>query len=360
MQTKIFFDLSFIADNRVTGIERFALEIYRELEKQWPGQVIALLPKGGGALFPGGRSIELAFESKALNQMFGVPLVLIGSGPATVVFPSFAPSPLCALLSRKSMVRVVHDTVFWDRAQTLSLKAKVYLKPLEHWWMKRYRAVTTVSHYSKSRIIRHFPYLKNHISVVPNAVSPSLTHNVEVPPFQKFLLSVGTIEPRKNFEFLIRVFEILAVSDQTLQLVICGRPGWGFDSLIAAKDASHFSNRVHVLTSVTDAQLSGYYSHCCTFVFPSLEEGFGIPLIEAMFHGKAVVAANNSAITEIVEGAGLLVDGYVEEEWAEQIARSVARGEAAGVVAAATQRSRRYSWRLSAQEMKKVIENVAE
>jgi len=360
MQRKIFFDLSFIADRRVTGVERFALEIYRELEAQSPGEVVALLPNGEVGLFPGGRSIELAFKSKVLNQMLGVPMALARIGPATVVFPSFAPSPLCWLLRSKKMVRVVHDTVFWERAKTLSVKARLYLKPLEQWWMSRYGAVATVSHYSKSSIIRLFPYLKDRLSVVPNAVSPSVTHSSEVPSVGKFLLSVGTIEPRKNFEFLIRVFETLAESDHDLHLVICGRMGWGYESLMVAQRNSSFSKRILVFTSVTDAQLSGFYAHCAAFIFPSFEEGFGIPLIEAMFHGRAVVAANNSAITEIVADAGTLVDGYVEAEWVEKIRLSLAKADSADVVAAAVERSKCYSWQQSAREMKKVIDSVGE
>lgn len=120
-----------------------------------------------------------------------------------------------------------------------------------------------------------------------------------------FVLSVGTLQPRKNFRRLIQAF---ARVDQAYALVIAGSKGWGYQDIFNEIKCFGLERRVHLPGFVTDADLPTLYSAATLFIYPSLYEGFGLPLLEAMACGTPVIASNRSALPEVVGQAGLLVD----------------------------------------------------
>jgi glycosyltransferase involved in cell wall biosynthesis len=122
-----------------------------------------------------------------------------------------------------------------------------------------------------------------------------------------FILSVSTIQPRKNYRRLIRAF---AKIDPPHRLVIAGGKGWGYDHVFAEVDKQGLQNRVHFPGYVDDADLPALYSAADLFAYPSLYEGFGLPILEAMACGTPVVAGNQSSLPEVVGQAGLLIDPY--------------------------------------------------
>jgi glycosyltransferase involved in cell wall biosynthesis len=130
---------------------------------------------------------------------------------------------------------------------------------------------------------------------------------------QPFILSVGTIQPRKNYQRLIQAFARL---DADLDLVIVGGFGWHFQEITAEVTRLDLEKRVRFLGFVADADLPALYSTASLFIYPSLYEGFGLPLLEAMACGTPVVASNQSALPEVVGQAGLLVDPYNVEAMA--------------------------------------------
>ncbi len=133
-----------------------------------------------------------------------------------------------------------------------------------------------------------------------------------------YVLSLGTLEPRKNLPCLIRAFTRLASEPRysELQLVLVGATGWKAEAIFAAIEASSGCRDRIVLTGhVPDADLAALYGGARLFVFPSLYEGFGLPVLEAMQCGTPVVASNVSAIPEVVGDAALLVE---PDEWALQ------------------------------------------
>ncbi|MCB0015688.1 MAG: glycosyltransferase family 4 protein [Anaerolineales bacterium] len=124
---------------------------------------------------------------------------------------------------------------------------------------------------------------------------------------QPFVLSVGTIQPRKNYQRLIRAF---AQVEAEADLVIAGGPGWHADDIFSEVTRQHLADRVHFLGFVPDADLPLLYNAADLFVYPSLYEGFGLPALEAMACGTPVIAANRSALPEVVGSAGRLVDPF--------------------------------------------------
>ncbi len=131
-----------------------------------------------------------------------------------------------------------------------------------------------------------------------------------------FVLSVGTIHPRKNYRRLIEAF---ARVDPAVLLVIVGSKGWSYAEVFAEVDRLELADRVHFTGYVAEDDLPALYSAADLFVYPSLCEGFGLPLLEAMACGTPVVTSNQSALPEVVDRAGLLVDPYDVEALAGTI-----------------------------------------
>lgn len=124
-------------------------------------------------------------------------------------------------------------------------------------------------------------------------------------PRERIILSVGVIQARKNIARLVEAFERLPAD---WRLVLAGGQGYGAAQILARIERSPARARIEVAGYVPDAQLDRLYRRASIFAFPSLAEGFGIPVLEAMAYGLPVVTSNNSALREVGEGVALLVD----------------------------------------------------
>ena len=129
-------------------------------------------------------------------------------------------------------------------------------------------------------------------------------------PDAPYVLSVATLEPRKNLAHLIECFTRVARDDGhgDLQLVLIGGEGWMMESIHAAHGASPLRDRIHFTGYVADEDLSALYSGARAFAYVSYYEGFGLPVLEAMQCGVPVIASTRAALPEVVGDAGLLVD----------------------------------------------------
>jgi glycosyltransferase involved in cell wall biosynthesis len=120
-----------------------------------------------------------------------------------------------------------------------------------------------------------------------------------------FILSVGTIQPRKNYQ---RLIEALARVKTDVSLVIVGGKGWKSEAIFGEVSRQDLEGRVHFPGFVAEADLPALYSAATLFIYPSLYEGFGLPALEAMACGTPVIASDQSALPEVVGEAGLLVN----------------------------------------------------
>ena len=170
---------------------------------------------------------------------------------------------------------------------------------------------------------------------------------------KRYVLAVGTLEPRKNLTTLLRAFARLregSAVDPAVGLVIAGARGWLDDPIFEAVQSLGLERAVNFPGFVDDDDLPALYQGAELFVFPSLHEGFGLPLLEAMACGVPVVASNASALPEVAGGAALLVDPHDAEALAQAIARVLgdealrARLRDAGVARAA-----QFSWQTAAR-----------
>jgi glycosyltransferase involved in cell wall biosynthesis len=129
-------------------------------------------------------------------------------------------------------------------------------------------------------------------------------HSLEAP----FILTVGTIEPRKNHLNLIRAFEQAGRREKDFHLVIAGKLGWHYSEALEAMRSSPLGDRIHYLEYVSEGDLEVLYRSARCVVYPSFFEGGGLPVLEAMAAGTPVVTSDSSAMKEVGEGASLLVN----------------------------------------------------
>lgn len=173
-----------------------------------------------------------------------------------------------------------------------------------------------------------------------------------------FLLFVGTIEPRKNLQTLLRAFAEILREDASLshlQLVICGQKGWRTNEFFALLKESGISERIRLTGYVSDGELAALYSSCRAFIYPSLYEGFGLPPLEAMACGAPVIASRISSHAEVL-GEGAL---FFEPHDAIQLARAI-RGllrdesERLRLALAGRKRAAEFSWERAASSTMEV------
>jgi glycosyltransferase involved in cell wall biosynthesis len=171
-----------------------------------------------------------------------------------------------------------------------------------------------------------------------------------------FILGLGTLQPRKNFAGLIEAFAgLLAHSHcdtDNLQLVIAGGEGWLAKDVPAAIARLGLNGRVHLVGFVEDADLPALYSLASVFAFPTLYEGFGLPVLEAMACGTPVVTADNSSLPEAIGDAGLLVptndSAALAGALSALISEPILRDR---VVAAGLKQASKFTWSKGAQQL---------
>lgn len=186
--------------------------------------------------------------------------------------------------------------------------------------------IISISEYSKQHFLEVFPhYPAERIRVFHPASRFSLTHDannkngqIKKLPSGAFWLSVGTLEPRKNLRRLLQAYAQLRQEKLTdLPLAMAGGKGWLEEDLVDYITSLDLKPYVHLLGYVNDTQLRWLYRNCFAFVYPSLFEGFGMPVLEAMSLGAAVITSNVTSLPEIAGDAALSiapndVEGLIE------------------------------------------------
>ena len=166
------------------------------------------------------------------------------------------------------------------------------------------------------------------------------------------------MEPRKNLNRLIDAYAAMPHKDQ-LDLIIVGGVGWGGINLEASIKRHGLNNHVRIITNANDTIINQLYADCHFLVMPSLYEGFGLPLVEAMKYGKPVLTSNISSMPEVAGAAGLLVDPYSTD------AITVAMGKLAtdqelysNLSSAAKKRADEFTWQKTSKLLFQCFQSV--
>ena len=174
-----------------------------------------------------------------------------------------------------------------------------------------------------------------------------------------YLLSVGTVQPRKNYSRVIRALASLRRQGCDLRYVIAGGKGWLEDEMRQTIAETKLDDAVHLLGFVDDDDLPALYSAARMLVMPSLYEGFGLPILEAMACGAPVIASNLSSLPEVVGKAGLLVNPLDIDAIADAILRIESDSQRrAFLIEAGRRQARKFTWEKSARQLKAVYKSL--
>ena len=218
--------------------------------------------------------------------------------------------------------------------------------------LKRTDHVLTNSEYTKQDIIRHFPVTKHKITCTLLAKEAffkpqkDLNRLKSLGIIKPYILHVGTIEPRKNLNLLIEAYNQLKQDpNEQIELVLVGKQGWKSESVFKAIDNSPHKKDIKVLGYVERKALIALYSSAEAFVYPSLFEGFGLPLVEAMACGCPIISSNAACLPEIADKAGLYFSPTSSKELLTQLQtlRS-APSKKVSLKQAALQQAAKFSW----------------
>lgn len=174
---------------------------------------------------------------------------------------------------------------------------------------------------------------------------------------EKFILYLGTIEPRKNIENIIKGFEMLK-NYPDLFLVIAGPKGWKYDEVLKAAKRSLKKDKIIFFGPVSPKQRFYLYQKAKVFLWPSYFEGFGFPPLEAAIQNTPIIASNNSSLPEILEKNAVLIDAYRPEEIAIALEQILENKDIGKILKTEHQKFKKFSWQKCAQETLKVLTSM--
>jgi glycosyltransferase involved in cell wall biosynthesis len=245
--------------------------------------------------------------------------------------------------SRVPLVVTVHDLAVFRRPEAFPPWTRTYSRAVVPRVVRAARIIAAVSEFTAGELERVLHVPRERIRVVPNAADPAFTAD-GAREAGDYVLAVGTLEPRKNVARSIEAARRLG-----LEIRVAGARGWGG---VEARGAG-----VRWEGEVGDAQLARLYRGAACVLYPSLYEGFGIPVLEAMACGAPVVTSRGGATEEVAGGAAVLVDPEEVESISAGIEEAIARRDE--LRAAGLRRAGDYSWDESARLLLRAYEDAA-
>lgn len=310
---KILIDLTSLADN-FSGIERFAACISKELIQNSKYNFVLLFKNTIHPMFERYKNlsniefITIRGSNKLIFNQIKLLRIVKHIDADWYLFLAFPP-PI--FLRKKNVISAIHDIGCWDCPDTMKFLSKWYFRVSYKVAVKQSRYIVTVSEFSKKRISEKLHVSDKNLILLYNGIADvflNFIYDVESARLvrdkyhlpNQYILSLSTIEPRKNLNLLIKAYSILVKEHKIcIPLVLAGRKGWKVDNLLKGLD-SDVKKQIFFTGFIDDSDLPYIYKEAEFFVFPSKYEGFGIPPIEAMACGTVVLSSDATSLPEIL------------------------------------------------------------
>lgn len=351
-----------------TGVETYARLILEALAHQAPSRRVSLLIEEGMSLdFPVPARWQILKTPASRLPFFAWPCPRVCRRAGIDVFYS----PVTAIpLWGVPSVCTIYDLLSYRYAKGFPLK---YILSQRIWFniaARRALRFLTISENTRKDLESLFPRTKDRISVVPAAVDPFFCVRLEpdlAAEYLKrlgidtpFILTVGSLQPRKNLNRLIRAYEQLRTgSSLPHQLIVVGQKGWLHEGVDSALKNTAFRDSINVTGYISQEELKALYETADLFVLPSLYEGFGIPILEAMACGTPVACSGTSSFPEVGGDAALYFDPRNVESIAGVLARIIGDQELKrNLVDEGHKQVRFFSWQRSARLLLRCLEEA--
>jgi glycosyltransferase involved in cell wall biosynthesis len=287
---------------------------------------------------------------RALWMQTAAPRMLTDAAVDVAVFPNYA----VPLASPCACIVVVHDLAILRTPEHFTLGKRLLMRPLLRQSVSAASVIGTVSQASKQDIMTRLAVSEERVALFPCAAHPFCEpapaeivaevrkrHGLVRP----YVLTVGTLEPRKDLLTILRAFDRLEQKGIEHDLVVIGGRGWRDQKLVRALEERAAVTRVRWLGYVTESDLVALYSGAALFVLASTLEGFGLPVLEAMACGTPVIASDVPALREVGGDVARFVPAGDDAAFAEAIARALRDPDAANAARTAGRlRARQFSW----------------
>ena len=270
-----------------------------------------------------------------------------------------SPTPLICPTNGKAIV-TVHDLFFMDFPYMANREARKFFLKNIHRSLQLSHGVIAVSHFIKKQLLEKFQIDEEKVKVIYHGVDQEFSSDISLEEIKNFrashsLLSrsivfVGAMEPRKNLLNLVKAFRIVHSKEPDVSLVIAGRRGSAYPLLKKNIDKNRLHARVKILDYLSSRDLKRLYRAGTLFVFPSLCEGFGLPLLEAMASGMPIAASERTALPEIAGNAALYFDPEKPEEIAFRILELLGDGDLRRkYIESGRKRAKEFEWGKTAE-----------
>jgi glycosyltransferase involved in cell wall biosynthesis len=259
-------------------------------------------------------------------------------------------------------VITVHDLNFLYFPELLTTESRRYYNDQIGWAVQTADAISADSEATRKDIIAKLNVPSEKVTTIHLAANPLYSRTPAVVEVEKtlehfglrsgFFLFVGTLEPRKNLPFLLRVYARLR-AERNIQepLVLVGRRGWLYEEIFATIDALNLAPYVFHFDGVSDVELQHLYTAACALVTPSLYEGFGLPALEAQHSGCPAVVSDRGSLPEIVGPSGLVLDLDDEDSWVETLALlAMDQDFRSLVIVAGREQAQKFQWQETARK----------
>lgn len=369
------FGLAVVVDARglaQSGIGRYLREILRRLLPRPefsrfvlagdPGEIAAFLAGMSGAEKVSVVPLAHGFYSPSAHLRWGL-LEARGALRGDVTYFPHYDVPLTA---RGGAVVVVHDLIHFRLPRFFPLPKRLAASAVLARAVRRSAAVVVLAEATRRDLLERHPGVGQRLRTIPNGVSADFAtepaadavHGRPIAALRPYLLCVGNRKPHKNFRIAVEVLARLRQSDARLSLVLVGRDFDG-DGVRERARALGQEDRIVEFDAVSDAELRGLYAAAEALLFPSLYEGFGLPILEAMALGVPVVASDRASVPEVVGDAGLIVGAEDAGAMADAVASIRADPELrARLVAAGKRRAAELTWDAAADGVAGVLLEV--
>jgi glycosyltransferase involved in cell wall biosynthesis len=369
----IAIDVRSLMEGRHSGVEEYTTQIIRAMSVCSPKHTYHLF-------YNSAKEVTLpSFRENVVVHSFGYPNKVLNASQLLFRAPRwdklvgqhidvlFVPNPrLTPISPQLPLVTVAHDVSFEYFPEFLTLRRRMWhhlMRPRE--LFRRSDHIIAVSEHTKWDLVDAYAINPHAIDVVYSGVRPAaapvrpmdvqkVTRIYNLP--SRFLLFMGTMEPRKNILGVVEAFSAIAGHVEQ-HLVIAGEAGWKMDSLHKKIQSLPYSDRIHMVGYVHEHDKDALYSAADLFIYPSFYEGFGFPPLEALLAGTPSVVSFNSSLPEVVGQYATMVDPYNTSQIASVLQELLVSPQRVPVRVQQEIREK-YSWDRAGRETVKILESV--